>query len=135
MQEFTLKLPCGVLISSKLKEEDVSGVYDKNKRDMKNGYVWYYLPGTEIGGESVVFSLCFHKGIIESFNADIKSPELYGASWNDWSEEKEIDRAKDTQIWLRSVGCKIGKYPWGKVWAGYDSKGGSSKAGVRYAIK
>ncbi|MEW8439689.1 MAG: hypothetical protein AB2689_16195 [Candidatus Thiodiazotropha taylori] len=134
MEKFTVKLPDGIVISSELKEEDISSVREVKKHDMKNGYVWYYLPAVELHNENIVFSLCFYNGTIDSLNISIFNPELYGHGWNDWSEEKEKACAKDTESWLLSIGYRTGKYSWGEIWAGYDSKGGSGHAGVRYAL-
>ncbi len=134
MREFTIKLPDGIIISSKLKEEDISSIRESKNRDMNNGYVWYYLPVVELHNENIVLSLCFYNGVIDSLTISIFNPELYGHDWNDWSEKKEKACAKDTENWLTSIGYETGKYSWGEIWAGYDSKGGSGSAGVRYVL-
>ena len=134
MQEFKLDLPNGITISSVLSETEVSVLSDVNKRDMKNGYVWYSFPSTEVKGKKISFELCFFEGVIQSINIAMLNSELYGGGWNDFSETKEKKRAKDTEKWLSSIGYKIGKYSWGEVWAGYDSKGGSGCGVVRYAL-
>lgn len=134
MQEFRLDLPNRIIISSVLSETEVSALPDVNKRDIKNGYVWYSFPATEIKGEKIVFSICFFEGKIKSLNISISNPELYGGGWSDFSETKEKARAKDIEKWLSSIGYKTGKYSWGEIWAGYDSKGGSGHAVVQYAI-
>ncbi len=62
------------------------------------------------------------------------NPERYGHGWNDWSEAKERACATDTEKWLSNLGYKLGIFPWGEIWAGYDAKGGSGSAGVRYVL-
>src|SRR5690606_17793481 len=101
---------------------------------MKNSYVWYTLPTVDINGELVVFSLCFFSSRIQSLSISIANTQKYGSCWNDFSEAKEKLRAKDTEKWLSSIGYQTGKYSWGEVWAGYDSKGGFGHAVVRYAL-
>ncbi len=134
MQEFTIKLPNGIVISSKLKEEDVLFVHEAKKNDMKNGFIWYYLPAIALHNEKIVFGFCFYNGLIHSLNISVLNSAFYGHGWNDWSEEKERTCAKETEDWLNSIGYITGKYVWGEIWAGYDSKGGAGHASVKYAL-
>jgi len=131
-KEFTLRHPLGFTISKSLTEREISSVFHFQKDDMGNGYVWYRIPKTEILGKSLNFSLCFHDGILEFVSFCVVVPELYNKSWDDWSEEKEKLCAKHTGDWLVSNGYKIGKFSWGEIWVGYDSKGGSGHGSVRY---
>lgn len=134
MHEFKLDLGNGITLSSELSESDVSALPDVHQRDMKNGYFWYTLPTIAIHGESVGFSLCFFSSKIESISIFVTNVQKYGASWNDFSESKEKLRAKDTEKWLSGIGYRVGKYSWGEVWAGYDSKSGFGHAVIRYAL-
>src|SRR5690554_1669471 len=97
VQEFKLELKNGITICSALPESEVAIVPGVNKRDIKNGYVWYAFPPIEINGEQVVFNLCFFQSKIQSLNISISNQEKYGDSWNDFSEAKEKLRAKDTE--------------------------------------
>ncbi len=76
--------------------------------------------------------MCFHNSVLELISFCVVDPGLYGKSWDDWSEEKEKLCAKHTGEWLVSNGYKIGKFSWGEVWVGYDSKGGSGHGSIRY---
>jgi hypothetical protein len=134
VREFRLDLKNGITLGSELSESEVSLMSDVNQRDMKNGYVWYALPPVEVIGEKIVFDLCFFKSKIQSLNMSISNPEKYGGSWSDFSERKEKLRAKDTEMWLSNIGYQVGKYSWGEIWAGYDSKGGFGHAVVRYVL-
>lgn len=134
VQEFKLELKNGIILCSDLSESEVAIVPDVNQRDIKNGYIWYAFPPIELKGEKVAFNLCFFQSQIQSINISLSNPEKYGGGWNDFSEAKEMMRAKDTEKWLSSIGHKVGKYTWGEIWAGYDSKGGFGHAVVRYAL-
>ncbi|MFG1497325.1 hypothetical protein ABMA57_11885 [Saccharospirillum sp. HFRX-1] len=134
VQEFKLKLQNGITICSDLSESEVATVHDVNQRDMKNGYIWYKFPPIELNGEIVVFNLCFFQSQMQSLSISLSNPEKYGGSWSDFSESKEKLRAKDTEKWLSNIGHKVGKYSWGNIWAGYDSKGGFGHAVVSYAL-
>ncbi len=103
-----------------------------NKQDMGTGYVWYSLPVAAIDGKDLSVSLCFHDGVLDSLRISVVDPDQYGSGWDDWSEEKERLCAKHTEDWLRAAGYPTGRFAWGEVWAGYDSKGGSGGGGIRY---
>lgn len=130
--EFQLILPNQIKISSKLKEEEIISLNPIHKQDMGTSYIWYQLEPCEISGEIICLSICFYKGQCESISLAIHNPQKYGSGWDDWSEEKEIARAKDTEEWLKKMGYPCGNYSWGNIWAGYDPKGGSGHAGVRF---
>lgn len=132
MTKFEIKLPNGIVLSSELTEGVVSKLPDVQPREIGNGYVWYLLPTFEIDAVQVVFDLCFWEGNLKDINLSLSNPDLYGNSWNDFSEAKETLRAKHTEKWLASKGYSVGKYTWGSVWAGYDGKGGVGHAVVRY---
>ena len=132
MDKFEIELNDGIRISSVLKEKDVSTLPNVHPRDIGNGYVWYWLPAVELDNLQVLFGLCFFSGELRDINVSLSNPDLYGGSWNDFSEEKEKLRAKHTEQWLAKRGYKTGTFQWGTIWAGYDSKGGFGHAVVRY---
>ena len=134
MNEFKLKLPNGITLSPTLFERDLEYIKVKNVRNMHNGFVWYDLNPVDIDNKSITFSMCFFQGTIYSVTIAIHNPELYGNSWNDFTQEKEIARFKDTQSWLLSHGYEVGQYAWGNIWAGFDSKGGFGSVSVRFVL-
>jgi hypothetical protein len=133
--EFVLDHPCGVTITRHLTQLGVADVEGTTKRDMGTGYFWYSLPESVIHGFRVAISLCFRGPALDSVQFALVDPVLYGASWNDWSEEKARLCAKDTGEWLRSPGYPSGRFAWGEVWAEYDPRGGSGGGGVRYFVE
>jgi len=132
MREFQVEVG-GITISSKLTEVEVSSLPEVTQRDMKNGYVWYALPPIKVNGEVVIFDICFYEEKIESVSIYISNPQKYGG-WSDFSEARQKSRAIDTEAWLSRLGHHVGNYPWGQIWSGYDSKGGSGHGVVRYAL-
>ncbi len=131
-REFSLDHPCGVRICRILREAEVADLDGTNKQDMGTLYVWYSLPVAAIDEQRLAVSLCFHNGVLDSLRIAMVHPDLYGSGWDDWSEEKERLCAEHTEDWLREAGYPTGTYPWGEVWAGYDSKGGSGGGCIRY---
>lgn len=57
----------------------------------------------------------------------------FGTSWHDWTEQKERARVAWLAEFLKSCGAPVGSYPWGRVEAIYDPKGGQGLAIISYA--
>ncbi len=110
----------------------MAGLDGTIRRDMQTGYVWYSLPKADIDQKQVGVSLCFYKGVLHSLQIELVNPELYGSSWDDMTEEKQRLCAKHTEDWLRAMGYPTGSFPWGTVWAVYDSKAGLGYSLIRY---
>ena len=134
MKPFELEIKDGVVISSDLKEKDLQLLEGIEKRDMGNGYVWHSFSSSVSGSGHMAVQLCFLNGTLDSVHCALIDPDKYGKDWNDWSEEKENQRAKDTEKWLRDIGYPVGNYPWGNIWAGFDAKGGTGSAIIRFAL-
>jgi len=99
---------------------------------MHTGWVRVQLPPFQDGEVLVALSVAFNAGVLESITLTDARPE-FGANWGEWSEARERLRAESIGTWLTSKGFPAGKYPWGVVGWGYDAKGGSGSAVVRYA--
>jgi hypothetical protein len=54
-------------------------------------------------------------------------------TWGDWSREEERRREERHALWLREVLDGRTTFVWGRVWSGYDEKGGSAVIVIRYA--
>lgn len=87
MNKFEIEWNQEIKIFSNLKEGDISAVPNVHPRDIGNGYVWYWLPAVEIDNLQVVFGLYFFAGEVRDINVSLANPDLYGGSWNDFSEE------------------------------------------------
>ena len=132
--EFIFDHPSGLRISRDLLEADVASIDGVGRRDMGTGYVWYALPILMYGRVRISMSLCFQSGSLDSISIALNDPDS-GSRWSDWSEKEERTRADLMEVWLTAQGYPTGSYPWGEVWAAYDSKGGSGSAGIRYNIQ
>lgn len=129
--EFSFDHPSGLRISRDLLEAEVASIAGVGRRDMGTGCVWYSLPKLSSGCYHISMSLCFQSGSLDSISIALDDPDS-GSGWSDWSEEKERTRVDQTKALLTAQACPPGTYPWGEVWAAYDSKGGFGSAGVRY---
>lgn len=57
----------------------------------------------------------------------------FGQNWSDWSRERERDRERFHEHWLRAVlGVLPGRYDWGEIASRYDECGGCSAITIRY---
>lgn len=130
MGEFEFQYPQGPLINRDLRE---SSLENFARTDMKTGWVWFKLPTCTDSQIELQFSLAFFNGALRQITIAHHDESLYGHSWNEWSEEREKLRVKNTAAWLEKRGFLPGSYPWGEIWASYDPKGGFGSAGVRYA--
>jgi hypothetical protein len=129
---FSFEHDSGIRISRALTIAEVERVAGVRRADMTTGYIWYYLPETKTGSTRILVSLCFCRDQLDSVSFAASNPELYGSNWSEWTEPKEQMRARDTEAFLRHLGFPQGEYDWGDVWAGYDSKGGSGHATIKY---
>ena len=130
--EFTLSHPSGLRIQKGLRESDVRATPGIRMRDMRNGYVWYYLPSAEIAGQSVAIGICFFKGQLNSLTVEVVGGAFGGDPWKDWSLEKEQARVEATRRWLADVGYPVGTYRWGVVHAELDPKSGGGGGMIRF---
>jgi len=60
--------------------------------------------------------------------------DMYGTSWDDWSEEKEMERKKYHDEWLEFyIDLKSPySFPWGEIISVYDSRTGGSSIFIKY---
>ncbi len=73
----------------------------------------------------------FHGSQLQALHLAVLAPELA----SEWSERSERARVVENDRWLRSQGLEPGHvYSWGSVWSGYDPKGCSGQAVVRYSL-
>ena len=82
--------------------------------------------------ESLIVIVFFKGEILESVELSITGPE-FGTQWQDWSEEKELDRKKANDQWLKNNRLVPNtSYAWGEIWSDYDPRSGSSSIVIRY---
>lgn len=129
---FTLSHPGGLRIHAGMSESEARTASPYLPRDMKTGYVWYYLGEATIEGDPISISLCFFRGKLCSISLSVRDPR-FGSNWSDWSPDKERERAAATSAWLARIGFPVGRYPWGEVWAGLDERGGGGSGSIRFS--
>jgi hypothetical protein len=127
-----LILSSGIILSSRLTRSTFlsSAVGARANVEVKNE-PWCSFRFEE-SEDSWIVVVYFKEEQLEAVNLSINDPE-YGTGWEDWSEERELDRKQAHDRWLRSNGfVPRNKYSWGSVWSDYDPKSGASMIVIRY---
>lgn len=77
--------------------------------------------------DSLLLVIYFERDKVQSLGI-LKDGPVYGVSWDDWTKEKEMQRKKDNEAWLKIRGLTDGAhYPWGDVYSVYDEISGYSR--------
>lgn len=127
-----LCLPSGTILSSRLTRSLFLSSNEGRRAEVSvKNEPWCSFRFEEREDAFVV--VVFFKGEnLESVHFCISDPK-FGTGWEDWSEEKELERKEANNQWLLKHGLVPGKkYSWGSVWSDYDPKGGASMIVIRY---
>jgi hypothetical protein len=128
MKMLHIKHADGFVISAELSESAVQA-FGQHSNTTSNGYTWYSLPVLKDGEFNISISLCFYSGKLIHINLSALGAQ-FGSSWDDFTEEKEFARVKETNAWLAQNNLKTGTYSWGTVYCGYDQKAASGYAAI-----
>lgn len=91
------------------------------------------IPASDLMELPAILTLYFHDEQLESVSISALA-ERFGGSWDDWSEEKELERKQFHDQWLTtSIGSSTCDQSWGQLSSHFDAKGGFSTITVRYA--
>ena len=132
MDDFMFEHPCGLAITRELAETAVTAVTGGTPGEMGNGFVWHHLPVAPVEGGVLGMGLCFYHGTLVTVNARVGDPTVVEDGWDDWSEAEERACVKRTEKWLRTLGYRPGNQRWCEIWVGYDARGGSGGAVIRF---
>lgn len=102
--------------------------------DVKNGWEHFYLRNIKINDKYFFFDFMFYNEILNRIDFCFYDNPVKNASWNDWSEAKELERLEIFKAWLSKEAGNTEEFAWGKAGAYFDSKGGSSGIMIAYAL-
>ncbi|WP_437981364.1 hypothetical protein [Sorangium sp. So ce117] len=133
--EGTLELESGLVLSPALsRSEFLASSVGMGSAVLVRNEPWCSFRFEE-GAESVVLAVFFKAEVLESVHITVVDP-TFGTGWDDWSQEKELQRKAANDQWLLAHGLTPGEhYAWGSVWSGFDPRGGSSSAVIRYVTE
>jgi hypothetical protein len=91
------------------------------------------IPAGDLMRLPAVMTLFFFDQQLESVSITA-SDDRFGASWHQWSEEKELERKRFHDQWLTdTIGTANRESPWGEISSNYDAKSGFSSIHVQYS--
>ena len=111
--------------------------------DMRTGWTQAVLSTQAAGPRTFTVRVLFECEQLDGYRLCAVDPR-YGASWDEWSEEKERARSDAHDALLidllgpgarrqRPDGSELTyAFPWGDVWSAYDARSGGSEIGVRF---
>ena len=132
MSAFYLPHPSGTVLASNTCPQALEAIDGAQRIATGPESFLYRVPAFTGHGRVVACLVYFTKATVTQIGIALADPDKYGATWDQAGEEKERQRAVDTEAWLESIGYPAGEYDWGSIWAGYDPKGFSGGALVRY---
>ncbi len=115
--------------------DEVVGYFGQDRvkvTDHNNGGHSVTVINVNIGDYWFVFTFGFVDGLLRGIEIRLDNKEFIGG-WENWSEAEELRRLKLCELWLyQQTGMVKSLFPWGRVNAYYDSRGGFSYIALRY---
>ncbi|GJH40768.1 hypothetical protein RCZ04_13180 [Capnocytophaga sp. HP1101] len=93
------------------------------------GYYWLYFSDCLFEEKLFNVSLCFKGEELKFLSFAMKEKQT---SWDDWSEEQELQNEEYYDQWLTAHIGKKRIFSWGTIESIYDRKGGSTSICVKY---
>jgi hypothetical protein len=102
-------------------------------RDMHTGWQWLYARNVQVGPDYFTLDFGFYNNSLKTISLSFSHEQSEKtASWDDWSEQAEMQRLAEFKQWLRKELGHEGSFSWGTATADYDRKKASSSITIRY---
>ena len=111
---------------------NLSGDFEHEILDYKNGYKWINLKKIEFNDSFFHFSLCFKSGHLDHIKVGFSSLDELNKTWADWTEENELSKKEMYEKWLTDNMSRKRKFKWGKIETYYDPRGGTTGMMIKY---
>ena len=132
-----LTIPGEITIKPLSEKRELYDFFKNNNAEtwnVKNGWEHYYLRNFKIENKYFFFDFMFYNEILNRVDFCFYDNPVKNASWDEWSETKELERKEEFENWLTKESGNARDFAWGKVNAYYDSKGGSSGITIAYEL-
>ena len=130
-----IKISDQFIVSKNIEPNDLFRYYkttDIEVWNVNNGFIHYTIRDVKLQGNYFYFSFCFFGERQQMLSFGFKNQQGM-LSWDDWSEAKEIQNRVEHDHWLdNEIGTRR-VFPWGKIEAYFDPKGGGSGIVLRYS--
>ncbi len=132
----SLKISDRVTVSKEITFDDLRNFAPENSIwDIGNGYKWIYFSEIKIDNYYFYFRICFYQNTTLSraeFNF-YHQPLPEKRSWEDWSEEKDLQQIKMYDEYLiEMMGANNKTFDWGTINSYYDRRSCSTGIGIKY---
>lgn len=91
----------------------------------------YRVAELRISGLNFIIILFFYGQDLNRIDMLNSNPQ-FGETWNDWSEEKELQRKESHEKWLDKIIGSKRNFSWGNIDSVYDQKSGTSLIIITY---
>jgi hypothetical protein len=108
------------------------GVEQVTVKDIKNGWVHYYLRNILIDQKYFAFVFLFCDGDLKHISFGFNLEPVINPSWDDWSVEKELEKKVIFDNWLTFQIGAGRTFDWGEVGACNDIKTRDASITLRY---
>lgn len=126
----------GVKIGPSLSKDELLASSLKDKAEPWGVHEPFYhcrIIAATCDGTPFVFILSFGEGNLYEVSLTYDSAE-FGSSWEDWSEERERNRKRKHDEFLRKSGIVHQIYGWGRVDSLFDEQIGASTIVIKYSV-
>lgn len=111
---------------------NLSGDFEHEILDYKNGYKWINLKKIEFNDSFFHFGLCFKSDHLDYIDFGFSSLDELKKTWADWTEENELNKKELYEKWLTDNLSRKRKFKWGKIETYYDPRGGTTGMIIKY---
>ncbi len=111
---------------------DHFGAENVEIRDMQNGWWHYTVRNTKAGEMYIIFTCYFNEAVLQMVDFVVSNKRMKSGSWDDWSEQKELENLAFYKHWLTSQIGNTRGFSWGSIDAFYDKRSGGASIVLRY---
>ncbi len=105
----------------------------RNQGDHKNGWTWLTERNVLLENKYFIMNFLFFDNKLKEIYFVVSEMKFnLESDWDSWSELQELLNLEKYKVWLANEVGNQEDFDWGKIWADYDSKGGSSSISMRY---
>ncbi len=105
----------------------------RNQGDHRNGWTWLTEKNVLLDNKYFIMNFFLFDNKLRQISFVVSEMKFnHELDWDSWSESQELLNLEKYKVWLANEVGNQEDFDWGKVWATYDSKSGSSSVGMRY---
>jgi hypothetical protein len=91
------------------------------------------VPRRRISGATFGIAVYFRAQALQMVMLAICDPPFDSTSWDDWSQEREMEAKLAHDQWLHDIIGGGTQFSWGTIWSGYDEKSAFSTICIKYS--